>query len=301
MNEEVIHYKSPSLFKRSIAHIIDAFFVFLFTFILSLFSLSIFSKSGFYRDVENDAIALKNRSGLFIDNVDLLTYLDKKEMLQSDKNDALDKAIISFYKNTEFNKDDTNLKAYENRKIQKIVDNCKLFVEKDGEIIKNHDAKIDESYYYEFYKFEYNKYAINIFYSSSYADLIHLRTGIMLLIIIMILIVGFIIFFLAFPLIFNRNSQTLGMKIFKLGLINQNGFSLTKGEIIFRFLFYFFVEVVLGFLSFFLIDFVSLGFMILGKKKAPLHDLISCTNMVDVENNKIFFDKYEYIKSLGQY
>ena len=89
------------------------------------------------------------------------------------------------------------------------------------------------------------------------------------------------------------------MKIFKLGLINQNGLSLENKEFLFRFLFLYIVEFILGILSLFIIPLISYSYMILSKKESPFHDVLINVLMVDKNTNKIYLTKNEYLKDVN--
>ena len=89
------------------------------------------------------------------------------------------------------------------------------------------------------------------------------------------------------------------MKIFKLGLISNSNYSLTNKEFIYRFLFFFIIEYILGFLSFFIIPLISLSFMLLSKNSLPFHDLLLNSKMIDVSGVKIFKNKYELLNTLN--
>lgn len=298
MIDKVIHYKRVGLIKRTFISLLDIFFLIFLTLVFSLTSLGIYVSTSDFKSSNETLIYLKNESNLFIDNVSLLEKLENDDSLTiNERSEALNEAIINFYKyyDSKANLTNTSLTEYETRKLSVKENNINLFIKVNDEIVRN-ENDIKDSVYFEFYKNEYLSYALPSLYSlplySSITQKIVLTN--LTLISISILISGLIIY-LIFPLIFSRDHATLSMKLFKVGLINSNGLSLANKEFIFRFLFIYIIEFILGVCSLFIIPLFSYSYMILSKKEAPFHDAMINIMMIDKNSNKIYLNKIEYL------
>ena len=97
------------------------------------------------------------------------------------------------------------------------------------------------------------------------------------------------ILFCVVPLV-NKDGKTLGKFALGMKVVNQDGEAPSKLQIIIRESFIIFVELVLGFYTYFLIPLVSLGLILFTKNELSLHDLVAKT---DVVPTKI---KYEVVK-----
>lgn len=101
--------------------------------------------------------------------------------------------------------------------------------------------------------------------------------------------VSFIFDFLI-PL-FNKNCQTIGKMIFKLGLVDKDGYTLKKYWLIPRWLSYILIEIVLGFVTFLGTDLISYTMLMFNKKKRTIHDYCSNSVVIDIKNS-VWFDSY---------
>lgn len=99
---------------------------------------------------------------------------------------------------------------------------------------------------------------------------------------------AFILFCLV-PLL-NKDGKTLGKFALGMKVVNQDGETPLKLQIIIRESFFVFVELGVGLFTYFVIPLVSLGFILFTKNGLSLHDLVSKTDVVPV--NK----KYEIVK-----
>ena len=119
-----------------------------------------------------------------------------------------------------------------------------------------------------------------------------------MLLIVFTFLISSLIFYFLIPLFSKNNRSTLGMRIFRLGLISNSNYSLTTKEFVFRFFFFFIIEYILGFLSFFIIPLISLSYMLLSKNGVPFHDLLLNSKMIDTSGVKIYKNKYELLSAL---
>ena len=107
--------------------------------------------------------------------------------------------------------------------------------------------------------------------------------------------------YLLFPLIF-KDGETLGKITMKVGLVNKNGYQVSKGQVVLRFLF-FTLEIALstfvigfGFTSIATLGlgiFVLLILTLVNKNKRALHDFVSGTLVIDKRTSVFFKNKDE--------
>lgn len=301
MIEKVIHYKRVGLIKRTFISLLDIFFLVFLILVFSLTSLGIYVSTSSFTNDNEALINLKNESNLFSNNEEILVKLENDDSLTTnEKSEALDKAITKFYTfaNKTLNDATNYLSDYESRKLSAKENEVNLFIKVEDEIIRS-ENNIKDSVYFEFYKEEYSGFALPTLYSFPlYTSITQKIVLINLSLISFSLLISGLIIYLVFPLIFKRDHATLSMKIFKVGLINCNGVSLSTKEFIFRFLFIYVIEFILGILSLFIIPLISYSYMILSKKEAPFHDALINIMMVDKNSNKIYLNKSEYLKEV---
>ena len=297
MLSNIIHYKRVGLIKRTFVAILDIVFLLVLVFIFSFTSLGIFINTSYFISSNETLISIKNDSKLFKDNIEYSYILKNDDTLTiNEKSERLNEVITNFYISLD-NLDLNNnyYESYLNRKLEAESNDLNLFVKVNEEVIRSNNG-ISDTTYFDFYLGEYSSYSVPILYGTNEYETIS-KNIVMInltIIVISILISGLIIY-LVFPLIFKRDHATLAMKIFKLGLINQNGLSLENKEFLFRFLFLYIAEFILGILSLFIIPLISYSYMILSKKEAPFHDAMINIMMVDKNSNKIYLNKVEYL------
>ena len=98
-----------------------------------------------------------------------------------------------------------------------------------------------------------------------------------------------LILFCLIPLL-NKDGRTLGKFALGMKVVNQDGETPLKLQIIIRESFFVFVELGVGLFTYFLIPLLSLGLIMFTNKELSLHDLVSRTDVVPV--NK----RYEIVK-----
>ena len=294
----VVKYKKCSDLKRILAFIVDFFFTLVLTLLLLGASLAIFYATPSYKDsisLQND---LKERSGLFIDSKELPTYLSEQELTIKEQAIKLNEAITSFYENDYFFDTNETLEQYENRKLNEKYNSINLFILENDEIIFNFN-EVSESVFLTYLTSEYSNHALcELRNFNEYFNATHFISLTTLLLIIFIFLFSSIVFNFVIPLFSKNNRSTLGMKIFHLGLISNLNYSLSTKEFVFRFVFFFIIDYILGFLSFFIIPLISLTYMLLSKNAVPFHDLLINSKMIDVTGVKIYKNKFELLNSL---
>ena len=295
----VVKYKKCSDLKRVIAFIVDFFFTLLLTLLLLASSLAIFYATPNYKEALSIQVNLKERSALFIEGKEAPLYLSENGITIKEQARELDLLMTNFYENSYFFKDNKEINEYNNRKLNEKYNGYNLFKEENNEIIFTFN-NVPDNTYLTYLTSEYNTYALSSFRNfDEYIDTTKFISLTNLLLIIFTFLFSSVIFYFLIPFLSKNNRATLGMKIFKLGLISNSNYSLTNKEFIYRFLFFFIIEYILGFLSFFIIPLISLSFMLLSKNSLPFHDLLLNSKMVDVSGVKIFKNKYELLNTLN--
>ena len=295
----VVKYKKCSDLKRVIAFIVDFFFTLLLTLLLLASSLAIFYATPNYKEALSIQENLKERSALFIEGKEAPLYLSENSLTIKEQARELDLLMTNFYENSYFFKDNKEINQYNNRKLNEKYNGYNLFKEENNEIIFTFN-NVPDNTYLTYLTSEYNTYALSSLRNfDEYINTTKFISLTNLLLIIFAFLFSSIIFYFLIPFLSKNNRATLGMKIFKLGLISNSNYSLTNKEFIYRFLFFFIIEYILGFLSFFIIPLISLSFMLLSKNSLPFHDLLLNSKMIDVSGVKIFKNKYELLNTLN--
>ena len=295
----VVKYKKCSDLKRVMAFIVDFFFTLLLTLLLLASSLAIFYATPNYKEALSIQENLKEKSALFIDGKEAPLYLSENSLTIKEQAKGLDELMANFYEDPYFFKDNNEINEYNNRKLNETYNGYNLFKEENNEIIFTFN-NVPDNTYLTYLTSEYNTYALSSFRNfDEYINTTKFISLTILLLIIFTFLFSSIIFYFLIPFLSKNNRATLGMKIFKLGLISNSNYSLTKKEFIYRFLFFFVIEYILGFLSFFIIPLISLSFMLLSKNSLPFHDLLLNSKMIDVSGVKIFKNKYELLNTLN--
>ena len=294
----VVKYKKCSDLKRVIAFMVDFFFTLFLTLLLLASSLGIFYATPNYQEAISIQENLKERSGLYINDKEAPIYLSEESLTIKEQAERLDEIITDFYQNTYFFATNEELTNYENRKLNEKYNNHNLFIKENDQIIFTFD-QVPDSTYLTYLTNEYNDSALSSLRNfDEYFNTTRFISLTILLLIVFTFLISSLIFYFFIPLFSKNNRSTLGMKIFKLGLISNSNYSLTTKEFVFRFFFFFIIEYVLGFLSFFIIPLISLSYMLLSKNGVPFHDLLLNCKMIDTSGVKIYKNKYELLSAL---
>ena len=277
--------------KRLFAHFVDISFLFLATAITFSITNIVMNKSDLYVQKENRLIQLRNESGLYVNGVDVITYVEKNAELDSyaKKKDELSARIKNFYDNpTYFNGYDI-YKLYNKRRLAK----SNLFEEIDGEIREIEGAN-DKSLY-TFYKGEIEDYSYGyLVRNKEYFYLTRFEFYGSVIQIVVELTLYYIVFYAILPLTcFKRGRQTIGMKLAKFGLITVNANNESTGKYILRVVFMFFIFIPINFVSLLLPSLISTGMMFFSKRAQSLPNYVFNDYMVDITNQKIYLSDAE--------
>ena len=94
------------------------------------------------------------------------------------------------------------------------------------------------------------------------------------------------IFYLMFPLIL-KNGQTLGKRIFSLGVVSAKGYRIKPWQTIVRF-FVFVAEIAVSLYTFLGAILISYTLMIFSKKNRSVHDFIAGTSVINLKSSLVF-------------
>ncbi len=192
-------------------------------------------------------------------------------------------------------------------------------LENKEEFILNEETKIyqikegvDKTKAVNFIKDKIIAACSDFYYSDFYKTINRNLTLIQLFEFIPTYIFFFALIYLLFPMIF-KNGETLGKLTFSLGLVNKNGYKVTRPQILLRFLF-FFLEITLGTFLLGILDIRSLATLgivitalliatLVNKKNRSLHDFVAGTMVVDLKES-IFFknanEEAEYEENIAK-
>lgn len=297
IDKPTLEYDKAKIYKRLLATFIDLFIIVILTFAAFSLSNMAIKYFPFYIDIIDRKTELEVDSNLFTeDHQSIIDYTKNEEVFKTytEKKDYLKDKINLFY-TSDFVEDKTEaLKEYDERKLAYKVDNISLFEYKNNEVIERSEKP---EYYYTFYQNEINDQCLKTLYNN--VDYISCTQKIFLTSLVNFviwLIVFFTIFYLLIPLVFfKRGRQTIGMKIFRIGLIDGNALNISIGKYFLRYGFLLFVMLILDFFAFLLPLIVSISMMYFTKTSQDLVDYIFNNYMVDVKNSEIYLNYLEYI------
>lgn len=141
----------------------------------------------------------------------------------------------------------------------------------------------------------YNKACANLIENSKVKDLTSQNQKIVmsaLLWIIPVLIIVSLIFDLIIPL-FSPHCETIGKWIFRLGVLDHEGYVLKKWLLIPRWICYIFIEIILGILTFGAAMLITYTMFLFCKKRRCLHDFIGKSVVFDKDGSIFFASKEE--------
>lgn len=291
--KEVV-YEKASLLKRLIAYFFDISIWLLSSLILFTAVNSIVNSSSWYKSIENELIEIKNESKLYVDNVIVTTYITESnafENIQQEK-EFLTYSIDSFYSNTEYFDNQNHINEYNQRKLNAIVDGVHLFITDNDFIIEN---SVNPSYLVDFYSVEINDYALAfLFKNKNYSNLTSISFKKVIIEVLSMATLMFAVYYLVLPLTcFKRGRQTIGMRLEKIALIDVHALNVSTKKYVLRFIFMYFVFVIIAPLSFLIPCFISIGMMYLNKTNSSLTNYVFNDYMVDNTNQQIYLDEAE--------
>lgn len=306
-----IEYYRPKFTRKLAASFMDAFIFSLLSLLFVVISKAIGDVTPTYKQNSSELDTIKLDSGLFLeDNDGLVRDVVTIYNLDTETNSSVvEKEVVNSINNF-FTYVDNNLshELYESmikefdelRLDQKLIysyegNTYKLFIQKDGKVVKNNEVVIPSKSYISFYKNYIDNYALGYFHSKidRVVTLEKYFSYVMAIEVIVGVLVGSIINYYVFPLIFRRNRYTLGRLTYKIGLVNKDVLHVSFGQFTLRFLIIFFLEIALSFVTFGIPIIFSFTMSLVTKKKQYLHDYLLGIEEVDLQDNQVYYSKDE--------
>ena len=306
-----IEYYRPKFTRKLAASFMDAFIFSLLSLLFVVISKAIGDVTPTYKQNSSELDTIKLDSGLFLeDNDGLVRDVVTIYNLDTETNSSVvEKEVVNSI-NIFFTYVDNNLsqELYESmikefdelRLDQKLIysyegNTYKLFIQKDGKVVKNNEVVIPSKSYIGFYKNYIDNYALGYFHSKidRVVTLEKYFSYVMAIEVIVGVLVGSIINYYVFPLIFRRNRYTLGRLTYKIGLVNKDVLHVSFGQFTLRFLIIFFLEIALSFVTFGIPIIFSFTMSLVTKKKQYFHDYLLGIEEVDLQDNQVYYSKDE--------
>lgn len=306
-----IEYYRPKFTRKLAASFMDAFIFSLLSLLFVVISKAIGDVTPTYKQNSSELDTIKLNSGLFLeDNDGLVRDVVTIYNLDTETNSSVvEKEVVNSINNF-FTYVDNNLshELYESmikefdelRLDQKLIysyegNTYKLFIQKDGKVVKNNEVVIPSKSYISFYKNYIDNYALGYFHSKidRVVTLEKYFSYVMAIEVIVGVLVGSIINYYVFPLIFRRNRYTLGRLTYKIGLVNKDVLHVSFGQFTLRFLIIFFLEIALSFVTFGIPIIFSFTMSLVTKKKQYFHDYLLGIEEVDLQDNQVYYSKDE--------
>ena len=306
-----IEYYRPKFTRKLAASFMDAFIFSLLSLLFVVISKAIGDVTPTYKQNSSELDTIKLDSGLFLeDNDGLVRDVVTIYNLDTETNSSVvEKEVVNSINNF-FTYVDNNLshelyesmiKEYDELRLdQKLIysyegNTYKLFIQKDGKVVKNNEVVIHSKSYISFYKDYIDNYALGYFHSKidRVVTLEKYFSYVMAIEVIVGVLVGSIINYYVFPLIFRRNRYTLGRLTYKIGLVNKDVLHVSFGQFTLRFLIIFFLEIALSFVTFGIPIIFSFTMSLVTKKKQYFHDYLLGIEEVDLQDNQVYYSKDE--------
>ncbi len=305
-----IEYQKASFARRVLSALLDMILFVVFTFLLYSYALSFLPLTfpSYVANVETFT-ERKAESGLFSDfyeqndstlvsdyyrhEIAQAENSDKKLEVTEEANTYIEQVLTDFYQMETFLEVTGGLKTYQEQKIPEGEQISFYFVYSEtGQIVPNRARSQDEMW--EFYQSAVDEALGYLYQDSVLLSSSRVITWTHVGMISIAIIIGGCLFYLMFPFIFKKNRQTLGKKLFKLGVINADGLRPNNKKTLGRFALFFFLEIVLSLLTFGVPLIISFSMVAFSKTGTSLHDYLANTYVVDVSTYNIYKSIDEY-------
>ena len=305
---EEIEYYRPTFWKRIFSILFDLLICFFISF--SIFNLSKCIANN-YTSLKDDALKLDEirlESSLFVKDLDrvtdIVTYYNNSTDIsygaqELDLSARVDRFFTFLLDNAGQSAYEEALKYYNDFRLDpnRLYEDKSYFVLQDGEVVKNTSAQIpSKAYVQNIYNPFIDEYGQGLLVTRIPEYTILQKNLSIALIFIEIPIsvgLGVTVVYYICPLILRRGRCTLGRLLFKIGLVDKNVLNVNWKVFTFRFLIFFFLEVVLSVFTLCIPFFISLSMMAFTKKKQTFHDYLLGIEEVDTTNSKIYYSLQE--------
>ncbi|MFA6666946.1 MAG: RDD family protein [Bacilli bacterium] len=297
-NLQEINYKMVPMSKRLLASLVDFLFSIFTGFILLCLVLLIAERNENYSSLFTKRDEIVIESGLYIKNSEDKTerissfYDDNNDLTYNEKSNLIDEKLNYYFNLETYFPDKDGVAIYNKAKRSTKDDDKLLFNEDYSRALVNSDY--DEAYY-NFYCDTVDNVAVSyLTRSEAYYNIAKQIVIIDSIFLIACYLFPIIIFFYIMPLIFRRGHTTLGQKIFKIGIVNFDGLNCKFSKFTLRFLFFFFIEIILSLIAFLIPLIVSFSMLGFSKRRQTLHDYVLNTYAVDISQDDIYLNLSEY-------
>jgi uncharacterized RDD family membrane protein YckC len=301
-HEEEVEYPRAALYKRWFAFIIDLFLAVLSGMIFFSLGNLIIDHVPSYEAVVEKRDEMQVQSGLYDSNHQALILTVSNSTDSYDvKKDTLAKAIEAFYANTDYFTTDSYYQEYQSRK-KAATDSSgnPIFVEDSAHPGTYLEGSYSSETYYNFYYSEIDKHCLGyLSLNATYKDLTNVIFRAFILLLFAGMTIGYLLFFFVLPWILKRGRKTLGMYLFRISLVSNEGLNLTAKQYLLRSLLQFVLGYLLSLATFGIPILVSVTMMHLSKAHQDFFDYLTKTYMVDTANKDVYLDYAEYLSRKG--
>ena len=311
-----IQYARARTYKKVFAKIIDLLLLAVIGVLLFVGTRAIVQSTSYYQQVQERTDTTLENSGLYIKTsgelVDAVDYYNSKkdDLSASEMLKNVQGIIIKFYSyvddqvilgNVSEEHKQKMLDDYDKYRLNLTYSEIHLFIEtNDGEIIANPQFSSGEDTYTIYVENAYIPFIDSYLrgYLLSYfpqylKDTTYMSQMILLVELPISVILSSLIVYLIPPLIFKRNRQTIGRLIYKIGLINNNLFSVPLKKFLIYVAIVIILEIMLSFLTLAIPLIISITMMAFSKNKQDFAEYMTQVNEVDISKDKIYLTKEE--------
>lgn len=289
--------------RAKFSHRVFAFFFdFILMAILSLFLITatrdILQNVPYYKNAIKAINDTQEASHLYDKKDGVLVMLYDYYEIEDEEKDydlyypKLDEALKAFYQEEAFFPDHDGLDLYNKQKID------------TGYFIYTDDTKTDTSpkdgvstsVLYKTLASLMKNEAVNYFprYPGYIEAVNTINYSFVFIILFLPILISFLIFEFIIPLCLRRGRKTLGKLVFKLGVVDARGLSPSFVRFLARTTLFFFFEIILSVLTFFIPLIVSSSMFTFSKANQSFHDYVAGTYVIDCSSNQIFMNEEEY-------
>ncbi|MDY6391546.1 MAG: RDD family protein [Bacilli bacterium] len=295
-----VTYPKAKVYKRVLSFLVDAFF---FIFVSAMmFGLIHSAMPSFppYAEALSRREQIQEKSLLYVDGVDLVTYVEASGDLYvstAQRKDFLRDRIEKYYALTEYCPSAAAEEYFTRKSLAKNNAGSLLFSLEDGKLVEGSSSPKE---YYDFYVGEYRNYSLS--YLSQTGEYIATTQKIFLFSFAEMALIGtanFAFFYVVVPVcLFRKGRQTFGRAIFRIGLLTRKAISPSRGKYLLRGLVAYVLLFVLDFFAFMIPLLVSATMLLLSDKGQSLLDYMFGHYAVDVSDQEAYEDPTEYRDSV---
>lgn len=296
----------PSIFnapygKRISAYLIDIVIVFVIGLLAFISIDGIYSHSAAGKKANEDLFTLRKDSGLFFLDYDTkqttylhfdinepnneTIYLSRLEHFYTFENSGF------IYERSAYYKEDVPFDYY--RMVLKMGDESSLFTFSDdgaGNILYRYRESLSNSERDAAWRGVYQVALLDLQKNPTYVKAEKVLKDFVVINLALSSFIGTIVPWLLIPL-FVGHGRSVGKFMTGLAVVNKEGYQVSKGQVVIRFLVFAIVETALNFHLFFIPLFLTSGILTITHNNRAFHDLVSKTYVVNARTSRIFKNK----------